>query len=161
MHLTTNWIILEEYVIYIIAVVFAIYFIVIIFKYFIKNENIFVDKDVSHSTKKVDEKNALRYNIANIIIMLAYIFLIIYVSTIFLADLPNIITNKYEIVECIVSDVYTKSNNTQRQSLYCEDDDGKTIHFVYAGNPLTKDVKIQAYYYKHIEIGQIVKIIEY
>lgn len=85
----------------------------------------------------------------------------IYVSTIFLADLPNIITNKYEIVECTVENVYTKSNNTRRQSLYCKNDNGETIHFVYIGDPLAKDVKIQAYYYKHIEIGQIVKIIEH
>lgn len=160
MSLNTNRLILERYVICIGCLIIAIYFIIKILKYFIKKENIFTDKYVSNSIKESMKKYPLRYNIVNIIMMVPLIFFMIYTNIIFLPDLPNIIKNKYEIEECTVSNVYTKSNNTLKQSLSCKDDDGETINFDYVGEPLSKGVKIQAYYYKHIGIGQIVKIVE-
>lgn len=160
MSLNTNWLILERYIICIGCLIIAIYFIMKILKYLIKKENIFTDKYVSNSIKESMKKYPLRYNIANIVMMTPVILFMIYANIIFLPDIPNIIRNKYEVEECTVKDVYTDSNNTQRHSLYCENDNGKSINFVYVGEPLSRGIKIQAYYYKHIEIGQVVKIIE-
>ena len=160
MSLNTNLLILERYVICIGCLIIAIYFIIKILKYFIKKQNIFTDKYVSNSIKESMKKYPLRYNIANIIMMIPLILIMIYTNIIFLPDIPNIIKNKYEIAECAVDNVYTDSKNSLKQSLFCKKDDGNTIHFVYKGEPLSKGLKVRVYYYKYIEIGQIVKIIE-
>ncbi len=161
MYLITKLLILEHYIFYIIGLILAIYFIIKILKYIIKKENIFTDKKAAEFAKEWMKKYPLRYNIAIIIIMSLWIFFVIYVGIImYLKELPNIIKNKYEIEECIVENAYTKSDRLEEQSIYCKNDNGDTIHFSYYGELISEGLKIKVYYYKHIEIGQIVEIIE-
>lgn len=151
----THYIIIEQYIICIVALIVSIYFIFRIYKLIFDKMSMFDVKKADIRLQDSMKKNEKKINVFITFIMLIWIAMALWISAVSFPDLPNVIANKYITTECITTDDnYVDKND---RSLYCNDGN-KEIYISYRGPNILKNTRIKINYFRHLEIGRIVAI---
>lgn len=155
---STKLMIIESYALMFIMLIITIYFIIKILQFFIKKKDVYV---ISFKKKSgLIKKCSVKLNIITIILYNLWIILSLWLLFgSYLPDLLNVIKNKYEVDECIITNINGLSKNKHANSLTCTTDDNNVIYFSFVGYLIPTNTRVKVHYYKYLQIGEIIEII--
>lgn len=154
---STKFLFIQNYIVYIIALVTSIYFIIRIYQYIFKNKSILTNKYAkSGLAKELWKKYKKQQNIIALCCMIVWILSVAYLTPSNIKGAHYLINKKPEVIICKI-DYVVDGSLLGSNYAGCRNEKGN-ITFKYIGPQLKEDTIVDVKYYRDIEIGEIIKI---
>lgn len=144
------------YLLYFIASIIALFFIIKIYKKMRYKKNILNYKEARKNIKDFKQKYEKKYEFITLIFIAIWIVLTLYVDSIALMDLKNVLTENYVKEYCKVSRI-SKDKGITIRTISCANSTKKIV-FSYLGDEIDKGTNVEVRYYKYIKVGSVYRV---
>lgn len=146
------------YLTYFISTIITLFFIIKIYKKIKYKRNILNYKKARENVKDFKQKYENIYEFLTLIFISIWIVITLYLDSIALMDLKNVLTENYVKEYCEVYRI-TKKSGIVTRTMRCVNGSNQVV-FNYLGDEIEKGTKVEIRYYKHIKIGSVYVIDE-